>query len=145
MASTTVGLVYSKATGRIRSIVVPGDDAELVTRRVHPGENTLVITLAQYAASPNPNSLQVLVNAVTGLNPTTADRAVFINNAGFVQLTAFIDQACGDGVPSGLSLAFNDFAMPGWHRSQEGRFFNVSFPGYGNRGRRSTNLNFLLN
>lgn len=136
MASTTVGLVYSAATGRLRSIVIPDNDFELTGRQIHSGEAMVIITKTQFLAAGNGTAgLQSLVNAVTGLSPDTSDRAVMLDSLGFVRWVGFICTACGDVPHQNFSFEFHPKANIGWRKSAEGIYFSIS-----SMSRRASNL-----
>ena len=73
MAVTTVGLVYSITTGRLRSIVIPDYDSDLPAHTIGRGEAMLVIPMAQYAGQSE-SGLQ----AIIGLTPTN-DRYISVD------------------------------------------------------------------
>jgi hypothetical protein len=112
MAQTLVGLGYSTATGRLRFIVVPGNDSQLAAHRT-TGITVLSITNAQYAAAPNHTALQALVNTARGSAPVN-DRVVYLAPTGVVLAWGYFDAACGDTVPSGQALIHHATRSTDW-------------------------------
>jgi hypothetical protein len=125
MAASTVGLIYSRATGRLRSVVVPDTDEQINNYVPNPGEAVLIIAAAQYqTAGAGIAGLQSLVNAQTGLSPATADRGAMVDATGFVQSMHFVDAACGDVAFPGLTLELHPTAQVGWFRLAAGSYLN---------------------
>ena len=90
MASTTVGLIYSASTGRLRWWIVPDDDSQIAAFvSPNPGEAALIVSQAQYQAAANVAGLQALVNAASGKAPGTEDRYVDIDAGGNVAAVSF--------------------------------------------------------
>lgn len=81
MARTQVVIVYSPGQGRVRTVVIPDDDSQVVvhTRNLMPGEAVLVGTLADYQKY-GPDAM---LARFLGRQPTT-DRCAVVNSAGFV-------------------------------------------------------------
>lgn len=117
MPASSVQLVYSQTTGRLRSIVVPDADRELIGRTVKSGESILIISSAEYAtASASADGLQAMVTAITGA-PPAEDRYVFLQNIDSIEyvITAVIADpvGCGDMPPPGMTLIAHDSAGTG--------------------------------
>ncbi len=112
MAQTQVGLFYSTATGRLRHVMVPTDDAG-IAKAVTPGLSVLSITNAQYAAAGSDAALQALVSAARGAAPS-GDRVIYMGPVGNVEAWGYFDAACGDKVPDGLLLAYNATRSTDW-------------------------------
>jgi len=114
MASTTVGLIYSASTGRLRWWVIPDDDSQIANFvSPNPGEAALIVSQAQYQAAANVAGLQALVNAVSGKAPDAEDRYVDIDAGGNIAAVSFACPNCGDVAPSGVSRVQHANAEPG--------------------------------
>jgi len=108
-----VGIVYSAATGRLRSIVMPDTDAQLDTWQMHPGEAMLILSDAQFAPLSDIPAVQTYITTQTGLTPSD-DRAVTVDADGFVKRVDIVDEAAGDVAFQGTSLIHHHRAGPGW-------------------------------
>jgi len=98
MPVSTVALIFSGDTGRLRSWIVPDDDAQIAAYvSPNPGESVLVIPLDQYSAAAGLEALQAIVNAATGKSPGGADRYIMVDAGGNVGHALFASPACGDG------------------------------------------------
>lgn len=112
MAQTQIGLGYSTATGRLRWIMVPDDDAQLA-KAATPGISVLMISNAQYAAAAGHTALQARINTARGSAPVN-DRVIFLDVIGRVVSWGYFDAACGDVVPPGLTHVFNNWRGTDW-------------------------------
>ena len=112
--STKVALIYSKNTGRLRSWIVPDDDAELAAiKSNNPGEAIHIVTREQYHSALGHDHLQGFVSAHCGITPTD-DRHVIVES-GIVKSVVFADPpGCGDPVPPGTMLMPHPHAHVGW-------------------------------
>jgi len=108
-----VGIVYSAATGRLRSIVMPDTDAQLDTWLLHAGEAMLILSDAQFAPLSDVATVQAYITTQTGLTPS-GDRAVTVDADGFVKRVDIVDEAAGDTAFPGTSLIHHHRAVPGW-------------------------------
>lgn len=115
MPASTVGLVYSQTTGRLRSIVIPDNNGELIGRKLNSGESILIISSSQFATA-SADGLQDMVTATTGTTPVN-DRYVFLKNIDSIEyvIAAVIADpvGCGDMAPPGMTLIAHDSAGPG--------------------------------
>jgi len=98
MTITSVGVVYSGTTWRIRSIIVPDDDTQLLGRSLGKGELMQNIALSTYL-SVDLAGLQSLLNGLTGNSPV-GDRYVSVDGSGNVVDIHIADPiGCGDASP----------------------------------------------
>lgn len=112
MASTTVGLVYSNATGRIRQIVIPDNDAELSSLVMGAGQSIHVMSAAAYAGQ-SLEQLQATLSSITGVTPTN-DRYVEVDASGNVLVAHIADPMSGDGpLTPGATFFSHAVAQPG--------------------------------
>jgi hypothetical protein len=104
MAATTVGVIYSGTTGRIRSVVIPDFDSQLINRALGKGEAIQIVSSATYS-SLSLDGLQSFLEGITGLSPTS-DRYVSIDASGNVIDIHIADPVgCADLSPyAGCSL-----------------------------------------
>lgn len=109
MPASTVALIFSASTGRLRSWIVPDNDEEIAGySSPNPGESVLIITLSEYTAAAGVFELQALLNISTGKSPETDDRHIMIDAGGNVGHALFACVACGDS------------AFPGYEMRQHG-------------------------
>lgn len=114
MASTTVALVYSAATGRLRWWLVPDDDSQIASfQSSNAGEAVVVVSRTQYENAGGVVGLQALVNAASGKSPVIEDRYVDIDAGGNVALVAFACPNCGDAPAAGFTRVLHATATPG--------------------------------
>lgn len=100
--------------------------SDATTNPNNSGEGILIINDPTYRDLPDLNAIQDAVNVVTGLSPTTEDRAVMIEDeSGAVTSSHFVDPACGDQAFPGHTMVSHSNAVPGWFRI-EGRFIALS-------------------
>lgn len=104
----SVGLIYGKAFGRLRKVVINGNPAP----HVAPGEALINISDDQYAALHDIGTQQSHVNSVTGMVPS-GDRAVTVDSIGNVLAVHFADPGCDKPLP-GTTLVGSNIAQPGW-------------------------------
>lgn len=112
MAATQVGLYYSVATGRLRWVLIPDDDSQLIASN-NPGEALLAVSQAQYQTAPDNAGLQAIINAKRGAAPS-ADRYVLIDGASKIVNFGFLDPSCGDAAPVGMQIVQHDTADCTW-------------------------------
>lgn len=103
------GVVYSKVTGRIRTIYKPDKDSDLDGIRLGDGESQLRFADKQYS---DLSTLQDLVSSQTGLIPVN-DRYAIVDSRGDVKGAILADPQAGDAVV-GARLVANDKAVEGW-------------------------------
>ena len=114
MASTTVGLIYSASTGRLRWWIVPNNDSQIAGFvSPNPGEAALIVSIDQYQAAGDVAGLQALVNAASGKAPVAEDRYVDIDAGGNIVAVTFACPSCGDAVAEGLSRVRHASAVLG--------------------------------
>jgi hypothetical protein len=123
-----ISVVYSQATGRIRSIVVPSQANEQIVCNLLPGEALQQFDIS--FAKQDLNFLQNALNQITGLLPS-GDRYVMVDGGGNVISACICCPACGDcdpknfdpkGTMPGCQMIQHDTASPGWTWTQQGGF-----------------------
>ena len=110
-APTKFWVVYSKATGRIRSIV-RGETAEEesnITVKLNSGEAVRTLPIASYG---NHVAVQPMLTSMVGISPLN-DRYALVDSNGIVQGAIIADPLCGDSVP-GFTLIAHPTAEKGW-------------------------------
>jgi|SRR5215469_12404833 len=96
MAVTTIGLVYSTTSWRLRSIVIPDDDTQLAGHPLGQGEAMKIVALADYSAA---SDVQGLLDGLTGHSPS-GDRYISLDASGNVVDIHIADPVgCGDPSP----------------------------------------------
>lgn len=98
-----IGIVYSQATGRIRSIIYPDHDADLHSVKLGTGEAMETMDLPQDQV-PNVHALQALLNDITNLIPAN-DLYAVVDANGNVTGAIIADPTCGDTVPNHQLIA----------------------------------------
>lgn len=88
-------VVYSKATGRIRSIYVPDNDAQLSSIILSKGESIQVFQDKEYG---DVNDLQERITKITGITPQD-DKYAIVDTNGVVVAVVLADPDSGDIVP----------------------------------------------
>lgn len=88
-------VVFSKATGRIRSIFIPDNDAQIKDLNYLDGEDHIILDDKQKASLPE---LQEIVSKQTGLIPKD-DRYVVVDKSGNIAGVLLADPLCGDKIP----------------------------------------------
>jgi hypothetical protein len=115
-----VALIYSKALGTLRRIVIPDSQNSELNDPAHQagfGEARILIPKEDYDHASSPAELQVLLNRYTGLNPGPhADRFVLLDPCGKVIGAIIDDPACHPTPwwPAGHSLMQHSEACVGW-------------------------------
>jgi hypothetical protein len=74
MAASLIGVIYDTATGAIRSVVVPDNDADL-SKHVGPGQSLVSVSKAQFPLETL-DDLSALVATVSGKIPPTPAHVV---------------------------------------------------------------------
>jgi len=87
-------VVFSKATGRIRSIFVPDDDEQIKNLKYLDGEDHVILDDKDKLPLPE---LQELINKQTGIIPKD-DRYAVVDAAGEVKAVIIADPLCGDEI-----------------------------------------------
>lgn len=117
------GVVYSKNTGRIRSIVVPENEKEqhiLDLIRLNNGEALIRFDMKDFS---NHDILQEKLNKITGLIPKD-DRYVVINNKGEIESVIIADKKCGDNV-AGKQMIKHAHATMTWTYDKQKKEFKA--------------------
>lgn len=115
-----IGIVYSKSTGRIRWILYPDSESELLALRAGDGEAVHLSksdTLVNDEGRPLLQLLQEELNYVTGLNPdkTTDLYAVVDPKSGDVLGCITCDPLCGDKIDEHVLVKDSEADdMAGW-------------------------------
>lgn len=110
------GVVYSKTTGRIRSIIHPDSDSELNNIPVGIGEASIKLDNANYL---DLDTLQTFLSSITGITPSN-DRYAVVDSQGVV-IGAVIADITIDAVP-GAQLIKHPSASTGWTWSADAGF-----------------------
>jgi hypothetical protein len=129
----TIGVFYSKTTGRVRSIMSPCV-MDGTTNPVNSGEGIIYLNDPDFAGMPDVDTIQAAVSSITGIVPA-GDRVVMIDDAtGLVVSNHFVCPNCGDTAYPGHTMMAHPAASKGW-LVFGGNFFNL--PGLSQRGMRS--------
>jgi hypothetical protein len=113
MPASSVALIYSANTGRLRWFVNPDNDSDLARITPLPGEAMLTISLAQYlSAGSGLGGLQALVNSHTGSTPAN-DRYAVVDGGGNVVSALFVDPLIDRTPLPGQNFVAHSTAPPG--------------------------------
>lgn len=115
-----VAVIFSKSTGRIRSIFQPEKELELNRIKLIPGEDYLILYLDE--ATIDINVLQQKVSSLTGTIPKN-DRYAIVDNNGNIVGSLIADPTCGDKILN-CTLIQSDNADKGWSWTQGGGFIS---------------------
>lgn len=107
--ASQIGVVYSKSTGRIRSVIVPTKDSELDSFKPQAGEE--ILKFVNNGPFATLDALQTSVTTVTGKVPVS-DRYAVVSATGAVVGAIIADPAL-DSI-KGFQLIQSDVAGPGW-------------------------------
>jgi hypothetical protein len=130
----TIGVFYSKTTGRVRQIVSPYV-SDATTNPVNSGEGIIYFNDPNFNGLPDVDAIQAAVSGITGIVPS-GDRVAMIENAtGFVVSNHFVCANCGDVAYPGHTMTAHPTAVYGW-LSLNGVIYDL--PGLPQRGRRGT-------
>jgi hypothetical protein len=102
-------VIYSVATGRIRSIIVRTDEHESIAVSTRLGEALITYTMAHYGPLPD---VQATLSQTLGRHPVD-DRYVVVDASGHVVAALHADPCCGDGLPEHRLIA-DAVADCGW-------------------------------
>jgi hypothetical protein len=129
----TIGVFYSKTTGRVRQIVSPYV-SDATTNPVNSGEGIIYFNDPDFNGLPDVDAIQAAVSGITGIVPS-GDRVAMIEDAtGFVVSNHFVCANCGDQAYPGHTMTAHPTASKGW-LVFGGNFINL--PRLPQRGARS--------
>lgn len=111
-----IGVVYSQNTGRVRSIIVPDNDAELASVPLRNGEALEKMDRAQIIREKD---IQDTISARSQKVPVS-DRYAVVDDKGNV-VGAILADPLIDSIP-GMQLVQSDTAGPGWTYSSANGF-----------------------
>ena len=116
------GIVYSKNTGRIRSIVIPEENEQHILDLVNlnNGEAFIRFDMEDF---DNEEVLQEKLNKITGITPKD-DRYVVVDNDGKIESIIIADEKCGDKI-KGKQMIKHAEATMNWTFNKNTKEFNA--------------------